>query len=182
MSQTTGESQWQPDAQHARQFVEAMWDTQRGCYLAGTTEPETRNQIAGQLPLDVQAWSVLALKDALTIHPQTLKCAELNHRATRDGFFGSQATALLQINDDDFQQGVANPIDEARFFVRQHYVDFLNREPDPPGWDFWTDNITKCHDPARRPPVQTLMECVHRQRVTTSSGSSLRAGRRPTKQ
>jgi hypothetical protein len=38
----------------------------------------------------------------------------------------------------------ANPYDDARFFVRQHYLDFLNREPDQSGWDFWTDTITSC--------------------------------------
>ncbi|MEP6762573.1 MAG: DUF4214 domain-containing protein, partial [Sporichthyaceae bacterium] len=62
-----------------------------------------------------------------------------------------------------------NPIDEQRQFVRQQYLDFLNREPDGPGWDFWTDNITKCSDPARRPPLQTESECISRQRETTSA-------------
>ena len=30
------------------------------------------------------------------------------------------------------------------FFVRQHYLDFLNREPDQSGWGFWTNQITSC--------------------------------------
>ena len=76
----TGEVRWQMDTQHAQQFVEAMWETQRGCYLTGTVNPETRNANSGQLPLDVQAWSVLALPGTLTIHPQILNCAEQNHR------------------------------------------------------------------------------------------------------
>ncbi|HEX8844137.1 MAG TPA: DUF4214 domain-containing protein [Pyrinomonadaceae bacterium] len=88
MSQITGEPQWQADAQHARQFVEAMWNTQKRCYLAGTTDPDIRNQIVDQLPLDVQAWSVLALPDTLTLHSQVLECAEQNHRNTSDGFSG----------------------------------------------------------------------------------------------
>jgi Domain of unknown function (DUF4214) len=38
-----------------------------------------------------------------------------------------------------------NPIDDTRFFVRQHYRDFLVREiPDPAGWDFWSSQITQC--------------------------------------
>ena len=67
---------------------------------------------------------------------------------------------------------LANPIDDQRQFVRQQYLDFLNREPDGPGWDFWTDNITKCSDPARRPPDQTMLteaQCILRQRETTSA-------------
>ena len=36
-----------------------------------------------------------------------------------------------------------NPIDNQRFFVWQHYPDFLNRStPDEGGLDFWTGNIT----------------------------------------
>jgi hypothetical protein len=62
----------------------------------------------------------------------------------------------------------ANPIDDQRQFVRQQYLDFLNREPDAAGWDFWTDNITKCSDPARRPAGQTEAQCILRQRETTS--------------
>jgi len=52
--------------------------------------------------------------------------------------------------------------------VRQQYRDFLNREADQAGEDFWTDNITKCSDPARRPAGQTEAQCTLRQRETTS--------------
>jgi hypothetical protein len=37
-----------------------------------------------------------------------------------------------------------NPINQAAFFVTQHYVDFLNREPDAGGLDYWTRQITDC--------------------------------------
>jgi hypothetical protein len=55
--------------------------------------------------------------------------------------------------DDPVNQGLtglafgaltANPIDDAQFFVRRHYLDFLNREPDGSGLAFWTDQITSC--------------------------------------
>ena len=61
-----------------------------------------------------------------------------------------------------------NPIDTAGEFVKQQYRDFLNREADPAGLAFWTDNITKCSDPARRPAGQTEAQCTLRQRETTS--------------
>jgi hypothetical protein len=38
----------------------------------------------------------------------------------------------------------ANPIDDANVFVAQHYLDFLNRQPDDSGLAFWTGNITSC--------------------------------------
>jgi hypothetical protein len=35
-------------------------------------------------------------------------------------------------------------IDTADYFVRQHYLDFLNREPDESGFNFWSDQILEC--------------------------------------
>ena len=35
-------------------------------------------------------------------------------------------------------------IDNARFFVIQHYMDFLRRQPDPAGLAFWTNQIEEC--------------------------------------
>jgi hypothetical protein len=38
----------------------------------------------------------------------------------------------------------ANAIDTTEFFVRQHYLDFLGREPDPPGFIGWVNTIRNC--------------------------------------
>src|SRR5207253_3847156 len=59
------------------------------------------------------------------------------------GFLGSQATATVTIIDNDSSPG-ANPIDQAGFFVTEHYYDFLNRLPDADGLAFWTNEITSC--------------------------------------
>ena len=88
---------------------------------------------------------------------------------TNGAFLDSQSTAQLTITDNDTTPTSTNPIDDQRFFVRQHYLDFLNREPDAAGWDFWTDNITKCLDAARRPVGQSIEQCIDKQRVTTSA-------------
>ena len=53
----------------------------------------------------------------------------------------SQAT--ITINSDDIAPG-PNPIDSSDFFVRQHYRDFLNRDPDDAGLAFWIDQIEQC--------------------------------------
>ena len=37
-----------------------------------------------------------------------------------------------------------NPLDTPEFFVRQHYLDFLSREPDADGFNYWTSAITRC--------------------------------------
>ena len=42
-----------------------------------------------------------------------------------------------------------NAIDEATFFVSQHYRDFLNRTPDPDGFNFWVGQIASCQGNAQ---------------------------------
>ena len=39
-----------------------------------------------------------------------------------------------------------NPLDTTEYFVRQQYLDFLNREPDEAGLNFWVNNIQSCGD------------------------------------
>ncbi|HEX8338179.1 MAG TPA: hypothetical protein VF621_15790, partial [Pyrinomonadaceae bacterium] len=39
---------------------------------------------------------------------------------------------------------VDNPVDYAEYFVRQHYVDFLGREPDESGRAYWTSKVKGC--------------------------------------
>src|SRR6185436_4971921 len=59
------------------------------------------------------------------------------------GVLGSPSTTTVTITDNDSVTG-PNAIDQADFFVHQHYIDFLNREPDAPGFGFWTNEITSC--------------------------------------
>jgi hypothetical protein len=42
----------------------------------------------------------------------------------------------------------ANQIDDANFFVRQHYLDFLERTADSSGEAFWAGQITQCNGDA----------------------------------
>jgi Big-like domain-containing protein/uncharacterized protein DUF4214 len=73
---------------------------------------------------------------------------------------GSPSSATLTITDDDAVNGTSNPIDTASFFVRQHYLDFLNREPDSAGLAFWINQITECNsDPA----------CIEIRRINVSA-------------
>jgi arabinofuranosyltransferase len=39
---------------------------------------------------------------------------------------------------------IQNPIDDPRFFVRQQYLDVLDREPDPDGLTYWSDHLLAC--------------------------------------
>lgn len=78
----------------------------------------------------------------------------------------SQLTAS-NADTTDFQPAVqsqtsaplTNPIDDVQFFVRQQYLDLLNREPDAGGFAYWTGQITQCRDAA----------CVSAKRVDVSA-------------
>jgi hypothetical protein len=52
----------------------------------------------------------------------------------------------VTITDNDTVTPTTNPLEnaDARFFVRQHYLDFLSRIPDQSGYDFWVGQITVC--------------------------------------
>lgn len=72
---------------------------------------------------------------------------------------GSPSTLTITILDNDAQTG-PNPIDVPEFFVRQQYIDFLNREPDQSGLDFWIGNFTQCAgDP----------QCIEVRRINVSA-------------
>src|SRR3989440_2010304 len=62
----------------------------------------------------------------------------------------------------------ANPIDDNQFFVAQQYRDFLNREPDQSGLNFWTSQVNQCSNFNYRQPGETYADCVVRERVNVS--------------
>lgn len=54
------------------------------------------------------------------------------------------ATSRLTIQDNDSSPPTTNPADGPSFFVKQHYFDFLGREPDPAGFTYWTGQLSQC--------------------------------------
>jgi hypothetical protein len=50
--------------------------------------------------------------------------------------------SLFQLLNAGSKRG--NQMDASGFSVRQHYVDFLNREPETSGLNFWTGEIHNC--------------------------------------
>lgn len=56
---------------------------------------------------------------------------------------GAQSSATITIADNESSTG-PNPIAGTAFFVRQHYIDFLGREPDPAGFQGWQNVINNC--------------------------------------
>jgi uncharacterized repeat protein (TIGR01451 family) len=65
-------------------------------------------------------------------------------KPTSGSFLGSPSTSTINILDNDTAAPTTNPLDNTEFFVRQQYLDFLSREPDPGGLSFWKNEIDQC--------------------------------------
>src|SRR6185295_2842569 len=72
----------------------------------------------------------------------------------------------MNVHSTGFQNGeirgqlLWNPAEEADFFVRQAYFDFLGRNPDAGGFAFWQNEITQC---------QSDVQCLRNKRVDVSN-------------
>jgi hypothetical protein len=53
-----------------------------------------------------------------------------------------------------------NAIDTPEYFVRQHYLDFLGREPDESGFNFWSDQMLTC---------ASDVNCLEQRRINVSA-------------
>ena len=104
-----------------------------------------------------QTFNVLVTDDVYTEGNETVNLSLSN--ATGGTVLGN-ATATLTINDNDAGIPNSNPADLSPFFVRQHYSDFLDRAPDQPGLDYWSQQIDQCG---------ADQACVRQQRINVST-------------
>jgi hypothetical protein len=87
---------------------------------------------------------ILIINDSYGEGPETFT---LSLSVPIGGTLGAPSVATVTINSDESVSG-PNPVKaqsfDTDFFVRQHYVDFFNREADPPGLAFWKNQIDEC--------------------------------------
>ena len=65
----------------------------------------------------------------------------------KSGYFFTPASQMVPFPStglSDFYGTKIHPIEASDFFVRQHYLDFLNRPGDSSGVDFWVGGIEQC--------------------------------------
>jgi hypothetical protein len=112
------------------------------------TALNTRDYIFAGGTLDFAAgettktFSVLVNEDVYVEGEERLTVALSNPaRTTLDA---AQSAVQVAVQDNDSANGATNPNDVSQAFVRQHYHDFLNREPDAAGLAFWTGDIEQC--------------------------------------
>jgi outer membrane biosynthesis protein TonB len=79
---------------------------------------------------------------------------------TGGAILGPDSSVPLNINDNDSSTSTTtNVIDDPATFVCEHYHDFLNRQGDSGGQNYWTNEITKCGSDAA---------CVRSRRIGVS--------------
>ena len=106
-----------------------------------------------------KTFRILLVNDLFIEGNETVDLALSNPTGAGVGL-GTPNQVELTILDNDVVVPTTNPIDNASFFVRQHYLDFLNREPDAAGLAFWASQITSCGGDAG---------CIAQKRVTVSA-------------
>ena len=100
--------------------------------------------------------SVFVIDDSLLEGPETFSVSLSNPVGAS---LGNPASATITITDNETING-SNPSDTVGFYVSIHYLDFLNRQPDQSGLDFWTNQITSCgSDP----------QCIEVKRINVSA-------------
>jgi len=82
--------------------------------------------------------------ESITITPSSSPALQPGTYFIAVANFGPGAASFTLTATVTGGQPTSNPIDNPGFFVRQHYLDFLNRVPDQAGLDFWTAQITSC--------------------------------------
>ncbi|HMF55822.1 MAG TPA: DUF4214 domain-containing protein [Pyrinomonadaceae bacterium] len=71
---------------------------------------------------------------------------------------GNKTDATFTATPDTITTG--NAIDSAEYFVRQQYMDFLGREPDSGGFNYWSNRIQECGSDAA---------CIRERRIDVSA-------------
>ncbi|HYY97617.1 MAG TPA: Calx-beta domain-containing protein, partial [Pyrinomonadaceae bacterium] len=103
-----------------------------------------------------KSFTVFVVDDAFAEGPETVGLTLSNPSGTT---LGPAREATLTIDSDDAASASsparAESFDTA-FFVRQQYLDFLGREPDPSGFTFWQGEITGCGSDAHCAEVKRV--------------------------
>jgi hypothetical protein len=114
--------------------------------VCGTRLGKTDTATDGQY-----SFSTLVVGDNVKVQP-----------ALGDMTFSPQWHSFINLSKNEVQDfsSTFNQIDNAQNFVHQHYLDFLSREPDQAGLNYWTSQITNC---------SADLLCVRNKRVDVSN-------------
>lgn len=156
VTQAAADPRWQPTTLRADQVQFKSWrfnSVQPPQAYVKLIFPSTGYRVAdwGQLVRVGNDYSVDVVVERFTgttlpIETATARIYELKDSPQSGNTFtmrfGTGATVMNTITLPSSYP--PNPIDNARTYASEHYRDFLGREPDAPGLDFWTNEITRC--------------------------------------
>src|SRR5262249_8670706 len=74
---------------------------------------------------------------------------------------GLPAAATVTIVDNDAAPATSNPIDGVEFFIRQQYLDILNRQPDSVGLQNWINTLGPCPNGGFGEPPTSNCDRLH---------------------
>lgn len=128
-------------------------------------KPELSRQLVFAANEETKTITILLTDDAYLEAPEVF---HLELEIARGAKIGNFPVLAITILSDDLENG-PNPVRstsfDAGFFVRQHYLDFLGREPDAAGLAFWTNQITECE---QRPEIER-QGCREARRINVSA-------------
>lgn len=109
----------------------------------------------------LKTFPVITIDDGYVEQTQTVNLTLSNPTGANLGIPGQ---AIVSIDDNEEAPATTNPLDDASYFVTEHYYDFLSRVPDPGGLQFWTSQIT-----GPPPCANGDVPCITGRRVTVSN-------------
>lgn len=89
----TGEHKWRRRAAYAKCFVRAMWDNQEQKFWTGTTA-DGATIFRDVVPIDIQIWALLALKDEYHVYEGCLDFAESGFSVCRGCDYNQDADGI----------------------------------------------------------------------------------------
>ncbi|HVF42817.1 MAG TPA: carboxypeptidase regulatory-like domain-containing protein, partial [Pyrinomonadaceae bacterium] len=125
----------------ASEEVSAVYEIQSGTALRAADLVGSAGRVTFAPGETTKTFTIFITDDALVEGAESFSVALTPEG---DAVLGGRSTLAVTISDNDNDPAAANPVDDAEFFVRQHYRDFLGRDPDASGLAFWTEQIRRC--------------------------------------
>jgi len=129
----TGDPKWGERAAHARKLLESTWDkdsTDPGKFWTGT-KPDSDEINQDNVPVDIQAWALLALREESKPYWKALDFAEKNHKVRQGYDFN------MKDRDGVWFEGTAIMAAAYRYVGRQEkseaILTFLRKSQTPSG-------------------------------------------------
>jgi hypothetical protein len=155
----------------ATYFVTSAASAEFGITAGTATEGRDYEQSFGRLdfaPGDIEkSFDIAIINDSYGLPDEAAsETFNIILNNAQGGAVAGTGSARVTITDNDSPSAQPNAVSDTQFFVRQHYLDFLGREPDPAGLNFWVNQLTECQNLAT---ADERTRCKEERTVTVSA-------------